>query len=115
MARRQIDPEHKSIGGLAGSGEQVIWVLLPGEDGTPMRLSEYKDKTWQIIGQLERGDVEGTNDPAGKDHWTALRDDDDNELLNKQGLFHVKMNPLWVRPVNRKSQGAVTFNVVATH
>lgn len=98
----------------AQTGVQIIWTLMPGEIGPPQSIPQYKEKTVQIAGALEDGDVEGSNDPEGLGPWDSLMDNDTGEPLNAPGLYRVKLNPLWIQPVNRKSQGPVRFIIVAT-
>jgi len=98
----------------AQTGRQVIWVLPSETVGQPISLAAYKEKTIQISGFLDDGDLEGSNDRGEDKEWFVLQDDETGRQLSAPGLYHVKINPLWIRPVNRRSERDVTFNVIAT-
>jgi hypothetical protein len=81
--------------------------------GAPISKTEYREKTIQITGELEDGDLEGTNTPEVEDSWMVLRDDDTEEKLTRPGLYHVKLNPVAIRP-NVRAGTNVAFDIVYT-
>ena len=78
----------------------VTWAKLDsGETGEWVELSSWPLKTVQISGDTVTTVVlQGSNEPAGANPQT-LYDVDNTTLINKAGLFVLKGNPRFIRPV----------------
>lgn len=111
---KSVDPEIQRLEGGSEVGCQIRWLgLSAGQDGVPISRPQYKSKTVQVTGELLDGDLEGTNDPRDPTSWMVVRDDE-NRRLTRPGFYHLKINPLFLRPVVRKGEH-VGWDIVCNH
>ena len=79
-----------------GSVKIITWDALgSGDDGTPVSVPQWADKTVTINGVLAAATVaiEGSNDKA---NWHALSDAQGTAI--SAGCKLIAENPLWIRP-----------------
>lgn len=109
-----IQPKVYEIPGGAAVGVRIRWEgMSTGDVGAPVSRTEYPSKTIQVTGELQDGDLEGTNTPENDGTWMALKDDDTEGQLDRPGLYYIKLNPLAIRPSVRQGEG-VAFDMICT-
>lgn len=109
-----IQPKVYEIPGGAAVGVRIRWEgMSTGDVGAPISKVEYPWKTIQITGELQDGDLEGTNTPEDGDSWMALKDDDTEADMTRPGLYYIKLNPLAIRPSVRQGEH-VAFDMICT-
>lgn len=97
-----IAPELESPG-----ARQVTWTPIAGGDTcTPIGLSGYNDKTVTITGTVTTFALQGSNDLT---NWFTLNDIDMTTPIDAAGMFTIKENPLWIRPLLTTGSGVTVI------
>lgn len=89
----------------------VTWpALANGDDGRPVRLCEYNEKTFQATGTLGAGGAlawEGSMDGVT---WAALNTKQGTAISQTTlGLVSTQDRPIWVRPHVTAGDGTTSF------
>lgn len=101
--------------GAPGQGRCVTWnIFHESPEGEWQSVPQYPNKTVEVSGAPGAEiRLEGTNGPM-RTEGIPLRDDEDHEMIKRAGMYHVALNPLWIRP--RLVAGAsATVRIVMTH
>lgn len=92
---------------LAGNGIHVVtWILSEDDDGTPVEMGAYADKTVQLSGTFGGTSValQGSNDGLV---WFTLADYDGAALVTTaNGLGGIRENTRYIRPLSTGGVGA---------
>lgn len=108
--------------GVSGC-KQVSWAMTGTSTCKPVKVSEYRDITFQAFGTFGSATVvlEGSNDVrANPDHadyassvWGTLSDQGATAISGTSDIIpkRVQQKPLWVRP---KSTGGTSTTVTAS-
>jgi hypothetical protein len=87
--------------------------MANGDDGEPIKFSQYADKSMQATGIFGVGGsvvLEGSNDG---ENYAPLRDQSGNQLvLNSPGIEMVTQATLYVRPRVTAGDGTTQINVI---
>lgn len=92
----------------------VTWTgLLNGDDGSPVNLSDFPDRTIQILGTFGTGgsvNFEGSNNNT---NWEILTDPQGNAITKTAASMEfVTETPLWVRPRVTAGDGTTSLTVI---
>ena len=93
----------------------VTWAgLLNGDTGAPVRMSQYSDKSVQVLGTFGAGGNlrwEGSNDGT---NWAVLTDPQGNDLNFATAKIEAVTEAVaWVRPNVTAGDGTTNLTVVA--
>jgi hypothetical protein len=78
--------------------------LVTGDVGEALGLAGYNDKTVTIVGTATTFALQGSNDLS---NWFTLHNiDNADTAITAAGIFLIKENPLWIRPL--LTTGSVT-------
>lgn len=99
---------------VSPDGSVVTWIwenLGQGDDGAPIKVPEYADKTVQVLGNFSGSavcDIEGScgaiasgahSAPSTDAHYSILHDPGGTALeIGAAGAEAILENPLWIRP-----------------
>lgn len=95
-------------------GTLVTWSgLLNGDDGSPVNLSDFPDRTVQVIGTFGAGgsvNFEGSNNGV---NWAVLTDPQGNAISKTTASMEaVTETPVFVRPIVTAGDGATNLSVI---
>jgi hypothetical protein len=93
----------------------VQWTLANGDDGTPVSLSEFSDRSVQFSGTFGAGgsvQLEGSNDLTSPTTWNLLTDYQGNNIVKTSAsLEGVEEPTVWVRPKCTAGDGTTSIVV----
>lgn len=103
--------------------KKFVWAMSGVSTGKPVRVSDWPDKTFQMVGGASWGGatmvLEGSNDPtADPDNaayatsvWATLTDTTETPISatadTTVGVVQVLQNPEWIRPKSTGGTGTV--------
>lgn len=95
--------------------------ILNGDDGSPMAVASYSDKTMQIFGTFGSGGsvtLQGSNDPRVETDpsnavWFSLVDPQGNAITKTAASGEAILeNPFWIRPVCTAGDGTTNLTII---
>lgn len=105
---RDVDPR--------GGVPVVIWSgLLNGDDGSPIQLSAFSEKTWQAVGTFGASGtvtIEGSNDGTNWANISTRQGTTPLTLTSTTQINTSQDRPVWIRP--RVTAGDGTTNVTVS-
>lgn len=102
---------------FAGSATLITWASLAnGDDGTPIFVGNYPDKSFQVKGTFGAGgsvQVEGSND--GGTTWAVLHDPQGNALAQTSAQIELISEQPWlIRPHVTAGDGTTSLTVMVS-
>jgi len=97
-----------------GEMRQVQWTLSAGDDGAPVSLAEFTDRSVQFTGTFGGASValQGSNDLTSPTNWFPLTDYQGNDISKSAAALEGIAEPtVWVRPLVTGGSGTT---IVAT-
>ena len=92
----------------------VAWALAQGDEGKPVPLAAYADRTVQVVGIFGGASVALMGSNNGTDYET-LTDPQGNALTFASKRMECVMElPLYVKPVATGGDGTTAINVILT-
>ena len=100
----------------AGKGVTAYqWVLVNGDDGLPLEVSSFADKTVQVKGTFGSGGtivIEGSNDAASGAIYATLNDPQGNALsITAAKIETILENPRILRPRVTAGDGDTSLTI----
>lgn len=113
MATRQLTIDHNVS--RSGGAKAVTWTgLLNTDDGAPLAMSEWSERTFQVFGTFGTGGtlvIEGSNNGTT---WNPVSNRAGSALsYTAAGINRTQDYPLFVRPRVTAGDGTTNLTVIA--